>query len=57
MVFINELKSGQIEGFLDTEEKLKEAREALEKHTEEAFRQLDSAKMSSWEHAHSIFLD
>ncbi len=57
MEFISALNFEKVEGLLDTEEKVREARETLERNTEDTFKQLESAKMSSWEHAHRIFLD
>jgi hypothetical protein len=57
MVFIGKLKFEKKQGFLDTEEKVREAREILVKSTEDTFRKLDNAKMASWEGAHSILLD
>ena len=57
MVFIGDLKFEKVEGFLDTDQKVQEAREILERNTEETFRRLDSAKMASWEGAHRILLD
>lgn len=57
MVFINDMKFEKIEGFLDTEEKVKEARATLERSTKTTFKELEKAKMGSWEGAHRIFLD
>jgi hydroxymethylglutaryl-CoA reductase len=57
MVFINELKFEKIEGLLDTEEKVKEARETLERSTVASFKELEKAKMASWDGAQRIFLD
>lgn len=57
MVFIGNLKFEKKQGLLDTEEKVREAREILVKSTEDTFKKLDSAKMASWEGAHSILLD
>lgn len=57
MVFISDLKFEKIEGLLDTEESVKEAREALERSTEKAFKEFDNAKMAALESAQRIFLD
>lgn len=57
MVFINEMKFEKVEGLLDTEEKVKEARTALERSTQTMFKELEKAKMASWEGAHRILLD
>lgn len=57
MEFISALKFEKVEGLLDTEDKVKDARETLERNTEDTFKQLECAKMSSWEHAHRVFLD
>lgn len=57
MVFIGNLKFEKKKGLLDTEKKVREAREILVKSTEDTFKKLDSAKMASWEGAHSILLD
>ncbi|MFZ3208747.1 MAG: hypothetical protein WA140_07910 [Geobacteraceae bacterium] len=57
MKFINELRFDKIDGLLDTEEKVKEARAALERSTEATFKKLEKAKMASWDGAHRIFLD
>lgn len=57
MVFINEMKFEKVEGLLDTEEKVKEARTTLESSTQTMFKELERAKMASWEGAHRILLD
>jgi hypothetical protein len=57
MKFICGLETGQIEGLLDTDEKVRDAREELEKSTEAVFKELEQAKMASWEGARDIFLD
>jgi hypothetical protein len=57
MDFICGLKAGTIDGFLDTDEKVKEARTLLEESTEKTFKKLEQAKMASWEGARQIFLD
>lgn len=57
MVFIGNLKFVKKQGLLDTEEKVREAREILVKSTEDTFIKLDNAKMASWGGAHSILLD
>lgn len=57
MVFINEMKFEKLEGFLDTEQKVKEARATLEYTTKTTFKELEQAKMASWEGAHRILLD
>ena len=57
MVFIGDLKFEKVKGLLDTDKKVQEARERLEKSTEETFRRLDNAKMASWEGAHKVLLD
>lgn len=57
MEFICGLKTGTIAGFLDTDEKVKEARIQLEKSTEKRFKELEQAKMASWEGSRQIFLD
>ena len=57
MVFINEMKFEKLEGFLDTEDKVKEARATLEHSTKTTFKELEKAKMASWEGAHRMLLD
>ena len=57
MVFINEMKFEKLEGFLDTEDKVREARATLEHTTKTTFKELEKAKMASWEGAHRILLD
>jgi hypothetical protein len=57
MVFIGDLKFKKKKGLLDTDKKVSEARDILEKRTEEAFKRLDTAKMASWEGSHRILLD
>lgn len=57
MVFINEMKFEKVVGLLDTEEKVKEARTTLERSTQTMFKELEKAKMASWEGAHRILLD
>jgi len=57
MVFIGNLKFEKVKGLLDTDKKVQEARERLERSTEETFRKLDNAKMASWEGAHKVLLD
>ena len=57
MVFINEMKFEKVAGLLDTEEKVKEARTTLERSTQTMFKELEKAKMASWEGAHRILLD
>ena len=57
MVFINEMKFEKLEGFLDTEDKVREARATLEHTTKTTFEELKKAKMASWEDAHRILLD
>ena len=57
MEFICGLKVGPIDGILDTDEKVKEARRVLEESTEASFKRLEEAKMASWEGARQVFLD
>jgi hypothetical protein len=57
MEFICGLKTGIIAGLLDTDEKVREARIQLEKSTEKRFKELEQAKMASWEGARQVFLD
>lgn len=57
MDFICGLKTGIIEGFLDTDKKVRAARTFLEKSTEKRFKELEQAKMASWEGSRQIFLD
>ena len=54
MEFIDGLKFERVDGVLDSKERVQKTREDLEKSTEEAFRNLDNAKMTSWENAHNI---
>lgn len=57
--FINDLRKILIPkpGFLDTEEKVREACESLRKATEEDFKKLDNAKRQSLIDARKILLD
>jgi len=57
MVFINKMKFEKVEGLLDTEEKVREARANLERSTKTMFKELGKAKMASWDKAHRILLD
>lgn len=57
MEFIGCLKFTKIDGFLDSEEKVRQARIVLEKSTEKVFEQLKFAKMQSWQMAREIVLD
>ncbi len=57
MEFICGLKLKGIAGLLDTEEKVRVAREILERNTEDTLKELERAKMASWEGARQIFLD
>lgn len=56
MEFINEQEFIKLEGFLDSKEKVRAVREALTVGTEEAFKRLDNAKLSSWEDAHRVWI-
>jgi hypothetical protein len=56
MDFIHESKSVKFEPFLDSKEQVREAREVLIKSTEEAYKILELAKVSSWENAHRIWV-
>ena len=56
MNFIEEQEFDKREGFLDSKQEVRAAREALNKSTEEAFKQLDNAKLSSWEGSHRIWI-
>ncbi|MDO9079717.1 MAG: hypothetical protein Q7U44_02885 [Desulfuromonadales bacterium] len=57
MDFICGLKTGVIKGVLDTDQKVREARTILEESTESIFKELEQAKMASWEGSRQIFLD
>jgi len=57
MEFIGCWKFAKIDGFLDTEEKIRQARIVLEKSTEKVFEELKFAKMQSWQKAGEIVLD
>lgn len=56
MKFINVPELKRAEGILDTQERVQEAREALERSTEESYKKLENAKTSSWDQAHRIFV-
>jgi len=47
----------KVEGVLDTEEKVRNARQTLEEATEDCFRRYDRAKRKTWAKSRYILLD
>jgi len=54
---LKSLKMEKVEDVLSSQEEIKEARTALEKSTEKAYRDFDRSKQDVREQAHTKFLD
>lgn len=57
MLFITDLHLEKIDGLLDSEESIRDARITLERSTEEAYKEFDEAKLVVLEDAHRKLLD